>query len=476
MLNNDFPEDLLRSARQLARSNPTNARLAQLLGLAARAAGIGPEAYYAFRTAARLNECDPLIAHSYARSALEAGKPARLLFERALRLNPTDSSVFLGYAAALYASGEWEKAIELLSAALTTNPLWIEGHEALAKISSMLGQDPVSSVDAAIKLLPTSIDLHKLRINLALQARQFERAKAFTAQARKYASNELWLARMSAHTASELGDIEEADKAFQELPMPSDALELSLVARHHLKAGRPEAAAALFDNSVNLTKDRHAWPYLALAWRLIDDPRYAWLEGDETLIGTYDLGLSDAELAALAEILRSLHLATSPPLDQSVRNGTQTDGNLLLLDNQIIQDLRSRILQATERYVARLAPAQENHPTLISRRAPLRIAGSWSARLTNAGFHTDHIHTQGWLSSAFYVTLPDSTKNEHEKAGWLTFGGSRDLLPDIKPTHEIQPKSGHLVLFPSTMWHGTRPFPEGERMTVAFDITLPKQY
>ncbi len=33
-----------------------------------------------------------------------------------------------------------------------------------------------------------------------------------------------------------------------------------------------------------------------------------------------------------------------------------------------------------------------------------------------------------------------------------------------------QAQAGHLVLFPSTMWHGTTLFVAGERLTVAFDV------
>jgi Putative 2OG-Fe(II) oxygenase len=32
---------------------------------------------------------------------------------------------------------------------------------------------------------------------------------------------------------------------------------------------------------------------------------------------------------------------------------------------------------------------------------------------------------------------------------------------------------GRLVLFPSTNWHGTLPFDEGERLSIAFDVALP---
>ncbi len=70
------------------------------------------------------------------------------------------------------------------------------------------------------------------------------------------------------------------------------------------------------------------------------------------------------------------------------------------------------------------------------------------------------------------------TKNVAEASnhpGWLSLGECRELVPDLSPVRLIEPRPGRLVLFPSTIWHGTRPFPSGERLTVAFDIALPKR-
>ena len=36
-----------------------------------------------------------------------------------------------------------------------------------------------------------------------------------------------------------------------------------------------------------------------------------------------------------------------------------------------------------------------------------RIAGAWSVRLQPHGYHRDHFHPEGWLSSAFYVETPE---------------------------------------------------------------------
>ena len=108
------------------------------------------------------------------------------------------------------------------------------------------------------------------------------------------------------------------------------------------------------------------------------------------------------------------------------------------------------------------------------RRDGFRIKGSWSVRLSSQGFHINHFHGDGWISSAFYVALPPTLGDAANPAGWLTLGQpSEELGLNLPPLHVIEPKPARLVLFPSTLWHGTLPFSAGERLTVAFDI-VPK--
>ena len=49
------------------------------------------------------------------------------------------------------------------------------------------------------------------------------------------------------------------------------------------------------------------------------------------------------------------------------------------------------------------------------------------------------------------------------------------LRMDLATYLRIEPKPGRLALFPSTMWHGTVPFDDGERLTIAFDIRTPSR-
>jgi len=97
-------------------------------------------------------------------------------------------------------------------------------------------------------------------------------------------------------------------------------------------------------------------------------------------------------------------------------------------------------------------------------------------RLNSAGYHTNHMHTAGWMSSALYIALPDEVRAGGDQAGHIQFGVpllDKDLA--LPPRRVIRPEVGTLVLFPSYMWHGTIPFHSQQpRLTVAFDL-LPDE-
>jgi hypothetical protein len=175
----------------------------------------------------------------------------------------------------------------------------------------------------------------------------------------------------------------------------------------------------------------------------------------------------------LGQKLNQLHANMAQhPFDQSPRGGTQTDGHLFARTDAEIVTLRSLVHDAVKQVVADLPPVDPTHPFLSGPRHTLRYTGSWSIRLRNSGFHEAHYHSEGWMSSALYVALPDTIGTSIDSAeGWLELGKPpKDLGLDLEPLAVIEPKVGRLALFPSILWHGTRPFPAGDRLTVAFDI------
>lgn len=452
-----------------------NARLWQWLGLLHRSLDDRAAAIPAFETAARLAPADPLIAHSRARVALEAGLPAVDLFEAAARLAPADGSVVLGRVAARIAAGEGARAEAELAGLLRVNPLWVDGHADLVQLRCILGdrQGCLASIEAALGQAPDAPALWQLLIQKLIEADDFAAIPDVATKGRERLGEQPFFLAAEAIAYSETGSTGLADACFEKLDHVSDMSLAVRKVRHQLRTDRTDRALKEIDKWTGDPAANPIWPYAAIAWRLAGDPRLEWLEGDPALVSVTDITRNLPPLGDLAAVLRRLHQARAEQLDQSVRGGTQTDGVLLQRIEPEIRALRAAIAGAVREHVRRLPAIDPAHPVLRNRRdRPVRFAGSWSVRLRDGGYHANHVHPAGWFSSALYIALPESISHGEDHSGWLTLGEPQaELGLHVQPLRLVEPKPGRLVIFPSIMWHGTLPFPKGERLTVAVDIS-----
>jgi len=257
-----------------------------------------------------------------------------------------------------------------------------------------------------------------------------------------------------------------------------DAKLFSIAAEPALLGNDPEKAAWLCEQG--LAKDPHGGSCLAMlsiASRMMEDGRDEALNRYDSLVRVFDLeppeGFSDmADFnAELNASLDRLHPKSREVIDQSLRGGTQTPGHLFPAGLCLVTKLRQRIDEAVARYIAELEE-DAGHPFLSRRGRDFRYAGSWSSRLRDSGFHVNHFHPDGWISSCYYVSVPDAVKDETAMQGWIKFGEPAIAAPLKNPIRRaIQPAAGRLVLFPSYTWHGTVPFhDESARTTIAFDV------
>jgi tetratricopeptide (TPR) repeat protein len=265
---------------------------------------------------------------------------------------------------------------------------------------------------------------------------------------------------------------------------PADAEIRSNHATSLLVAGRFDTALHEAEAACVLAPlHQQAQALRGLALRMLGDPRAAWLDDADSLVRIVDLtpppGWSDMAQfnAALAEELDGLHHDRHHPVDQTLRGGTQTLGDIFEQGYPLVDALKARIAQAVTETIADL-PDEPTHPFLFRRPVEpgaWRFTDSWSNRLGRQGYHTDHVHPHGWISSAYYVKLPPAVADPVRRQGWIRFG-----VPDF-PVHGVDPASlarrveqpavGRLVLFPSMMWHGTTRFDDDAvRLTVAFDV------
>jgi hypothetical protein len=256
---------------------------------------------------------------------------------------------------------------------------------------------------------------------------------------------------------------------------------LSCAAEAALLAGDPEKAAALCQKSVALAPyDQATLAILGTAWRMLGDERDEALNGYDSLIQIYDLGppdgFSDMDSfnTELNTLLDRIHPATREYLGQSLRNGSQTPDKLFGTGYDLVERIQVRIREAINRYIVDMR-SDDKHPLLSRRTRGFDYTGSWSSRLRDSGFHTNHIHPEGWISSCYYVALPPAVEDTKSRQGWIKFGEPPLGVTLKNPIRRaIQPRPGRLVLFPSYMWHGTVPFHDAmPRTTIAFDV-VPK--
>lgn len=247
-------------------------------------------------------------------------------------------------------------------------------------------------------------------------------------------------------------------------------------ARNRLRARDASAAEQLAQRAIGLDPDnQEAIAYLGTAWRLLDDPREQRLCDYDRFIGIIDVESRNPDLfASLQPALEELHRSHREPLQQSVRGGQQTTGRLFASHRaQSIRDLQPLLVGLVQEWLAQL-PADAAHPFLRRNTGRVAMSGSWSVRLGSGGSHVNHIHNEGWISSALYVSLPPSIQHEDNPshAGWLQFGQPpAELGLEFPPRRVIRPEVGKLVLFPSYLWHGTVPFIDDDaRLTIAFDM------
>jgi hypothetical protein len=185
------------------------------------------------------------------------------------------------------------------------------------------------------------------------------------------------------------------------------------------------------------------------------DGREDWLNDYSSHIRVFDVeppeGYRDlAEFnAELDKYLDRLHPLKREFVNQSLRGGIQTTGNIFEGGHALIGKLKKQIDVVLRRYIVELE-SDEEHPFTGRKAMHFAYSGAWSSRLRDKGFHVNHVHTSGWISSCYYVSVPDAVADAEARQGWLKFGEPGFEIPLAQPiARAVQPMAGRLVLFPS---------------------------
>lgn len=406
-------------------------------------------------------------------------------YETALKQGLTTPDVYRNLAEAWLEAGHPDKAMAAADSGVQQSPDHAPLHRIRARMHWELEApgDPVQTLWQSARANAGNAELWRTLVELLNRLERKDEARDVLAEARTRGCPDTPELRVLAATSlAHSGRDQEATRVLDSLDRacPGHPGVKLAFAQHLLSNGDPGRAEILCGEVLQQDPlDQLALAYRGTAWQLLEDPREQWLLDYRRMISQVEVrppsGYPDtaAFFEALAEVLTSLHRTRSHPIEQTLRGGTQTNGFLFRLKHPLLRELEAQIRIAVGEAMSAF-PREPEHPFWgrQPRRAGFHFSGAWSVRLASSGYHTSHVHPQGWMSSALYVALPDEVRAAHDHSGHIQFGVPLlDKDPGLPPRRILEPEVGTLVLFPSYMWHGTIPFKSQQpRLTVAFDL------
>jgi Flp pilus assembly protein TadD len=473
--------------RTLVAQRPSDPEAWTTLAITLREQNRLSEAEAAYRQALAVSP-DYAIAHHNLGSLfvkMERAEEALAALGRAQSLGVRGFEIAFNAGRALSQLYRTEEAERAFAEAVALNPRHVEAQLNLARLRFMRA-DPQFSRDivAAAAANPDDGPLQMLLGLVLWRAGDYQGAERHYRELliRRGADPDVRAAL--AQVLHETGRLKEAEVEAAEaaIAKPQDGRVIDTLVNILLARARPDEAMRFIRAQRSRAPDDQGWiAHEATAARLMDQPLYRELYDYSRMVRTYDLetppGWSSMEdlNAALLQAFSVRHPFAVHPLDQSLRNGSQTARNLATDPDPAIRAVLRAFAGPIEDY-RRSIGTQAGHPLTSRNIGPTRFSGAWSVQLRREGYHVNHVHPQGWISSAYYVSVPEEVHDVNTMSGWIKFGETRFPVPGAHPETFIKPRAGRLVLFPSYMWHGTNPIHGSEtRTTIAFDAVPEKE-
>lgn len=423
---------------------------------------------------------NPLSFQNLAAALVNAGRWAdsEMAVRKSLKLQPDARNAQLILARALLNLGRLDEAEANYLAALSSEPSDAAVHRELVQLRWMRDGDiykAMADLDLAIQREPSQV-LRLVKAQALGEAGDAVGAFALMREVADAAPRNAELAIYAAQSAVDLGEVALAlsygERAMTTAPRAITShiiwIKALLVAG---EAARASAAAQVLRQGA--PTDQLGIALQATAWRMLGDPRYWELYDYDAFVCVDQLETPPgwpnltSYLSDLAAALNEAHHFRAHPFSQSIKQGSQAS-YIESLAHPAARALQQALDAPIRRIVNKLGRGDD--PLRRRNTGGYRSLGVWSIRMRAGGRHVNHVHPQGWLSSACYVETPNGAGGHRE--GWIKFGEpSMPLTPPLEAEHFVEPLPGRLVLFPSYMWHGTLPFTgDGVRLAFAFDL------
>ena len=330
--------------------------------------------------------------------------------------------LFHNKANALTDLGLLAESVEYYKRAISLNPAYLDSHINLNKILWELGDNNtfLNSYREAFTTVRDKPELHYSYASMLLKIRQYESSFNFLNDLPSEHKSNYQYYDLLGRSLKGLGRNDDAMSAHSRAHNFENAsINASLnYATALLESQQYQQATEILEAVLRIEpNNQYAWAYLSIAWRMLNDTREKLLNDYDNLVHEYQINVPDGFeniedfCKHLDEYLASLHTANRQPLEQTLMGGTQSRGNLFIDQNPLIQSLIREIERCIEDYIDKTSKFTNTLPAIRTAN-DFEFSGSWSVRLKNQGRHTPHVHPMGWLSSAFYVQLPESINDD----------------------------------------------------------------
>jgi uncharacterized protein (TIGR02466 family) len=397
-------------------------------------------------------------------------KEAELSYQRALVLKPDFTLTHYEMGNTLSAMGRLEEAVKSYSLAVELKSDFFEALYNLGNTLKALGrlEEAAKSYSQVIKLKPDFVGAHN---NLGATLKAMDRLEE-AAVAYKRA---LTLKSDFVEARYNLGGTLKALKNYEEAITHFD-----LVDTHNAKAQCLECLYANknyseFDKRIKLMSASEDVNIRAAAvsafvahQRNQEDP-YQYCTNPLDFVKNKNWSEYDFKsLNLIDQIIKESDEYQMVWESRTTKFGFQGSNNVFDNPSPNISHLKDILRQAIADYYDYFKSESNILMTSWPRKYQLK---GWYNRLLKNGYHTAHIHPEGWISGVVYLRTPAPSRDNEGAIEFSLHGYDLPIIDENYPRKQHRPKKGDIILFPSSLFHRTIPFTtDTERCVIAFDL------
>jgi tetratricopeptide (TPR) repeat protein len=436
--------------------------------------------------------------------SLRESQKAKDCYEKVIEINPNYSSAHYNLGVIYQGLGENQKAKECFEKAIEINPNYTDPHNNLGIIYKELGenQKAKSCYEKAIEINPNYADAHNNLGVIYQDLGENQKAKEYFKKAISINPNHANANNNLGVIFKKLGELQKAIGCYEKAIAINPNFQVALFNRGKVlfEQGEFELSLIDFDNCNN--SDSRFWALLSLYALGHIDEIYKRIEENSQLdeknisVAAFSSFIAYKEKKSthqnfcpnpidfihhsnlsshlqdlnsfITEVIKELHNVPTiwEPFGKTTIRGFQSTSNLFTKLQKEIQNLKSIIITEIESYYLKFI----NENCSFIKKWPSKYdLAFWHVILKKQGHQNPHIHPAGWLSGVIYLkVVPSIKKNE----GAIEFSLNGKNFYDAKSPKLVHlPKTGDIVLFPSSLHHKTIPFStDTDRISIAFDL------